>query len=128
MTEAIASFPIASVTLTDASPGDEELNPARFIVDRENGQANYIFRQAEGETIVYQVDMTRLLARRNTGLESVSFTVELGDVTIDAAQLASGKARVKLTNGSSRIAQIKMLAIQDDGSNRIVYIKLERVN
>lgn len=34
MTEAIASFPIASVTLTDASPGDEELNPARFIVDR----------------------------------------------------------------------------------------------
>lgn len=125
MTESIASFPIASVTLTDEEPGEVTLYPSRFIVDREHGPTLYRFYHGYGETITYEVKLGRLLDRRNTGIDTITLSVMSGDATIDAGQLSTTNARIKVTMGNGRFSVIKMLATQDDGNNRIIYIKLD---
>jgi hypothetical protein len=125
MTESVASFPVASVTLTDASPGEITLYPARFIADREHGPTLYRFYHGAGETTTYEIKLGRLLDRRQAAIDTIELSVMSGDAAIEAGQLSGTNVRVSVTMGTQRFAVIKMLALQDNGDNRIIYIKLD---
>jgi hypothetical protein len=121
----IGGFPIGSVILSvDDTPLATNLNPARYIVDRERGPVKYRFMQSDGESIVYEVNMTRLQAARGTSLDTVAFSVQSGDITLGTAQLVGDKARIGLTMGPGRQGIVQMIALQSDGNNRIIYISL----
>ena len=125
MTESVASFPTASVTLTEDAPGEVTLYPSRLIVDREHGPTLYRFDHGRLETITYEVKMGRLLDRRDTGLDSIELAVLSGDATIDAGQLVTTNVRAKITMGRSRFSTIQISTTQDDGNTRIAYLKLD---
>jgi hypothetical protein len=120
-----AAFPTSSVILTPPESGDVvvDLNPARFIVDRERGNTQYRFYQSVDESIVYEVNMTRLLAQRGTTLASVGFSVYSGNVALGLGQLTGGKARID-TRMDGNKGTIRMLAVQADGNTRVIYISL----
>ncbi len=125
MTESINSFPTASVTLTDAEPGDVILYPARNIVDRDYHN-RYRYSQYMGEEITYQVDMTRLMADRGVTVTAVTWSSD--EVDIPAGQLTGDKARATLCPGLEGIGRVKMVATQSDGNTRIVWIEIRSID
>ena len=97
----------------------------RIIHDREYNSFSESFSQRDNESIIYQINFTRLMVDRGSSISSVTWSSN--GATITNPSLASNITQATLRS-SSRHNTIKVVATQADGVNRIKTIDLRTID
>jgi hypothetical protein len=122
----------AYATETATTEGSGTLAPgagwARNIVDRERRVRKHRYSQCIEESIVYRVDLERLMVARGTTVASAGFSVISGDVSIDGTLLSDNSILAALSMANSGKGLVKMTATQSDGNSRTVFIAINAVD
>ena len=121
-TDLLSNTSLAAVGGT--SSADEGLC-MRIIHDREYNSFSESFSQRDNESIIYQINFTRLMKDRGSSISSVTWSSSGASITNPS--LASNITQATLRS-TSRHNVIKVVATQADGVSRIKTIDLRTID